>query len=209
MRWKIIQLKNVNWIGLVSGILLIAVIPLSLYNPWWQLRIGDFGYANFSLLNTNFNFLGITFLIPLLSAINVSCLLLLSISAALLIVSSVNQTKEYSKRLLFWSYKNPLVILITFIGGIVALSMLVSFIANQYAQIDLTLPIIGTSIIQIPSEMLGELSGVNIAITVSGAFQWTFYLAFASAVLCLVARIFYNSASFVVKPATNTTEPSI
>ena len=203
------QLKNINWMGLLSGIFLIAVIPLSLYNPWWQLRIGDFGYANFSLLNTNFNFLGITFLIPLLSAINISCLLLLSISAALMIISSIDPTKEYSKQLLFWSYKNPLIILITFIGGIVALSMLVSYFANQYAQIDLTLPIIGTSIIQVPSELLGELSGVNIAITVSGAFQWTFYLAFASAVLCIVARIFYGTASFVSKPATNTTEPSI
>jgi hypothetical protein len=62
--------RNVNWIGLVSGTMLIAVILLSLYNPWWQLRIGDFAYANFSPLSTNFSFLGITFLIPLLMALN-------------------------------------------------------------------------------------------------------------------------------------------
>jgi hypothetical protein len=202
------QLKNVNWVGLLSGVLLVAIIPLSLYTPWWQLRIGDFGYANFSLLNTNFNFLGITFLIPLLTAINISCLLLLSISAALMIAFSVNPTREYSKQLFFWSYKKPLVILIIFIGGIVALSQLVSLVANQYAQIDLTLPIIGTSVIQVPSELLGELSGVQIDITVSGAFQWTFYLAIATAVLCIITRIFYNKASFIAKPVTNKTEPS-
>ena len=202
------QLKNVNWIGLISGTLLIAVILLSLYNPWWQLRIGDFGYANFSLLNTNFSFLGVTFLIPLLTAINVSCLLLLSISAVLMIAYSVNPTKEYSKQLLFWSYKNPLAILITFIGGIVALSQLVPFIANQYAQIDFTLPIIGTSVIQVPSELLGELSGVQIGIAVSGAFQWTFFLAIVAAVLCIATRIFYDKTSFMAKPVANATGTS-
>ena len=199
------QLKNVNWIGLVSGILLIAVILLSLYNPWWQLRIGDFGYANFSLLNTDFSFLGITFFIPLLTAINVSCLLLLSISAALMIVYSVNQTKKYSKQLLCWSYKKPPAILITFIGLIVALSLLVSFIANQYAQVNFTIPIMGTSVIQVPSELLGELSGVQISIAVSGAFQWTFYLAITAAVLCIATRIFYDKASFMAKPVANVT----
>ena len=186
------QLKNINWIGLVNGILLIAVILLSLYNPWWQLRIGDFGYANFSPLNTAFSFLGITFLIPLLTAINISCLLLLSISAALMITYSVNPTKQYSKQLLCWSYKKPLAILITFIVAIVALSLLTSFIANKYAQIDFTLPIMGTSVIQVPSEMLCELSGFQISIAVSGAFQWTFFLAIAASILCIVARIFHD-----------------
>ena len=196
--------KNVNWIGLVSGILLIAVILLSLYNPWWQLRIGDFVYANFSPLSTNFSFLGITFLIPLLTALNVSCLLLLSISAVLMITYSVNPTKEYSKQLLCWSYKKPIAIMITFIVAIVALSQLVSFIANQYAHIDLTLPIIGTTVIQVPSELLGGLSGVQIGLTVSGAFQWTFYLAIAAAALCIVTRIRYDKSVLMAKPQTLT-----
>ena len=197
------QLKNVNWIGLASGILLIAVILLSIYNPWWQLRIGDFGYANFSLLNTNFSFLGITFLVPLLTAINISGLLLMSISAALMIAYSVNATKKYSKQLLCWSYKKPLAILITFIGVIVALSLLVPFIVNQYAQIDFTLPIMGTSVIQVPSELLGELSGVQISIAVSGAFQLTFYLAIAAAVFCIASRIFHDKAFFMANPVAS------
>jgi hypothetical protein len=196
--------KNVNWIGLVSGILLIAVILLSLYNPWWQLRIGDFVYANFSPLDTNFRFLGITFLIPLLTALNISCLLLLSISAALMITYSVNPTKEYSKQLLCWSYKKPLAILTTFIVSIVGLSQIVSFIANQYAHIDFKLPIIGTSVIQVPSELLGGLNGVQIGLTVSGAFQWTFYLAIAAAALCIVTRIRYDKSVLMAKPQTLT-----
>lgn len=202
------QVKNVNWIGLASGILLIAVILLSLYNPWWQLRIGDFVYANFSPLSTNFSFLGITFLLPLLTAINISCLLLLSISAALMIAYSVNPTKPYSKQLLCWSYKKPLTILITFIAAIVALSQLVSYLANQYAHIDLQLPIIGTSVIQVPSELLGELSGVQIGVAVSGGFQWTFYLAIAATGLCIATRILYSKASLVAKPVVNVTATS-
>ena len=201
---KTMQLKNVNWIGLTSGILLIVVIVLSVYNPWWQLRIGDYGYGNFSPLNSEFSFLGITFLIPLLSTFNISCLFLLSISAVLMITYSVNPTKEYSKQLLCWSYKKPLGIMITFIVGIVSISQLVSFYANQFAQIELTLPIIGTTVIQVPSELLGELSGIQIGLTVSGAFQWTFYLAIAAIALCIVTRIRYHKAVIMAKPQTLT-----
>ena len=186
------QQKNVNWIGLSSGILLIAVILLSLNYPWWQLRVGDFGYANISPLHTDFSLLGMTFLIPILKAVNISCLLLLSISAALMIVYSVSPTKTYSKQLLCWSYKKPVVLLITFISGIVALSLLTSFLAQQYAHIDFTLPIMGTTVIQVPSELLGGLQGVQIGLTVSGAFQWTFYLALAATLLCITARYFHS-----------------
>jgi hypothetical protein len=203
------QLKNIDWIGLTSGTLLVAVVLLSLFNPWWQLRIGDFMVANFSPLNTDFSFSGITFLVPLLTAINVSCLLLLSISAALMIAYSVNPTKKYSRQLLFWSYKNPLAIVITFMVVIVALSLLTSFIANQYAHINFTLPIMGTSVIQIPSELLGGLSGAQIGIAVSGAFQWTFYLAIAAAVLCTATRLRARLAPEIPETTISATSPSI
>jgi len=116
-----VQLKNLNWIGFASGILLMAVTILSFFNPWWQLRIGDFVSANFSPLGTNFNFLGITFVIPLLTAINISCSLLMSISAVLMIAYSVRPRDEYSKQLLWWSYKKPLTIMISFVVAIVDL----------------------------------------------------------------------------------------
>lgn len=200
--------KNVDWIGLTSGILLVVVVLLSFYNPWWQLKIGDFLVANFSPLNTYFSFLGITFLVPLLTAINISCLLLLSISAALMIVYSVNPTKKYSRQLLSWSYKSPLIMPITFVVVIVAFSMLSSFIANQYAHINFTLPIMGTSVIQVPSELLGGLSGVQIGVDVSGAFQWTFFLAIAAAVLCTATRVHARRTPKIVEttvPVNSTT----
>jgi hypothetical protein len=208
MKGNRMQLKNVDWIGLISGILLVAVILTSLYNPWWQLSIGDFGYVNSSPLNTHFSFLGTTFSIPLVTAINITCLLLLSISAALMIAYAVNPTKEYAKQLLCWSYKPPVVILITFIVGLVILSPLVSFLANQYAQIDFTLPIIGTSFLQVPAEMLGGLSGVQIDLAISGMFQWTYILAIVATVLCITTRILYGREFVMAKHEVKETATS-
>ncbi len=184
--------KNISWIGLASGALLVVVTVLSLFNPWWQLRIGDFVYANFSPMSTGFNFLGISFLVPLLTAINISSLLLMSISAGLMIVYSINPGKEYSKHLLCWSYKKPLITLIAFVAGIVALSLGVSYIAGQYAHLNFTLPIVGSTIIQVPSEMLGQLSGVQIGMTVSAGFHWTFYLAIVATAVCIVTRYYHG-----------------
>ena len=79
-----------------------------------------------------------------------------------------------------------------FIVGIGAFSLLAPFIAKKYVQIDFTLPIMGTSIVHIPSELLGGSSGIQVSIALSGAFQWTFYLAIATAVLGIVARIFHD-----------------
>ncbi|MHA2066806.1 MAG: hypothetical protein ACXABY_20745, partial [Candidatus Thorarchaeota archaeon] len=55
---------------------------------------------------------------------------------------------------------------------------------------------------QVPSELLGELRGIQIGLTVSGAFQWTFYLAIAATALCLVTRIRYDKAVIMAKPQT-------
>ena len=184
--------KKVNWVGLASSTLLVAVIVLSLFNPWWQLKIGDFVYANFSPLNNGFNFLGITFLVPLLTAVNISSLLLLSISTVLMIIYSANPTKVYSKQLLCWSYKQPLFTMMAFVAAIVALTLGVSYLAAQYVHIDFSLPIMGSTIIQLPSEMLGQVNGVEIGMTVTTGFHWTFYLAIAATTLCVVTRYYHG-----------------
>ena len=196
--------KNVSWIGLISGVLLVAVIALSLFNPWWQIRIGDFVYANLSPMSAGFNFLGMSFLVPMLTAINISSLLLLSISAVLMIVYSINPGKEYSKQLLCWSYKKPLFTLIAFLAGIAALSLGASYVAGQYANLDFTLPIMGSTIVQVPSEMLGQLSGVQIGMTISTGFQWTFYLAIAATALCIVTRYYHGKPLMSTAQLANT-----
>ena len=35
------QFKQVNWFALVGGILVLVVLSVSIYFPWWQLIIGD------------------------------------------------------------------------------------------------------------------------------------------------------------------------
>jgi len=46
---------------------------------------------------------------------------------------------------------------------------------------------------------LFDSKGVQIGIAVSGAFQWTFYLAIAAAILCIATRIFYGKGSLMAK----------
>ena len=199
------QFKKVNWIGLASGILLIAVTCLSIFYPWWQLKISDFVYANISPFNTNFSILGTIFLIPLLFAINISSLLILTISSILMIIYSINPTKSYSKQLLCWSYKKPLYIVISFIVVLVVITLLVQYIASQYANVSINIPLMGTSVIQIPSEILGG-SGVEIGIAVSGSFQLPFWLAIVATALCIAARLYHGRVAKAPKtePATAT-----
>lgn len=73
---KLSKLKNVNWFGLAGGILLTAVIYFSFSNPWWLFQVGDFVSANVTPFNTNFSLLGMSFMIPLLTAVNISSLLM-------------------------------------------------------------------------------------------------------------------------------------
>ncbi len=108
---------------------------------------------------------------------------------------AVNPTKSYSTQLLYWSYQKPLAILIMFIFGIVSLSLFTPFIAKQYGQIDVTVPIMGTSVIQVPSELLGDFQGAQISIMVSGAFQWSFYLAISAAALCQATKVLHDRSS--------------
>lgn len=194
------QQKTVHPIGLISGLFLIIAILLSFHTPWWQLRVGDLGSVDFSLLTTNMILFGQTFTIPLLMAINISGFLLLSISAIVMMLYSVNPTKDYAKSLLSWSYKQPIIILIGFVGGIVALTQILPILVEPFIPTDMALPIIGTSIIQVPSEILGGGSGVQIGIALTAGFQWTFYLTLAAMVMCIATRILYSRAGFMVQP---------
>jgi hypothetical protein len=65
------QLNKINWFGITGGILTLLVIAVSLYNPWWQLTIGDnLMRVNASPMNTNFGLMCTQFTIPLIYALN-------------------------------------------------------------------------------------------------------------------------------------------
>ena len=63
------QLKKINWFGLVGGILILVVLAVSIYYPWWILTIGDnLVKVNASPVNTNFGLSNIKFTVPIIWA---------------------------------------------------------------------------------------------------------------------------------------------
>jgi len=66
--------NRINWFGIAAGVLTLLVIVVSLYNPWWQLTIGeDLMKVNASPMNTNFGLLGKIFEVSVYAAL--SCVL--------------------------------------------------------------------------------------------------------------------------------------
>jgi hypothetical protein len=172
------------------------LIAVSVFVPWWQLRVGDsIVAANVSPIYTNVDLAGNNFTVPLVFAINLSCILLSLAGGVVMLIYSVKPTKSYSRRLLGFSYRTPLLFLVVFLVGLVALSVLIQ------ALYSFSVPIVGSSEVSLPS---GE--GVSVSALLSASFLWPFYLAVASAVLCVGARLYHKrllppSDSAVAAPA--------
>ncbi len=197
-----LTMSKINWFALVSGALMLAVVGLSIFTPWWQLQIGS-GSTGFAVINanpfyTNFGVLGLNFVIPILFAINIMTMALFVVSGIILVVYSVMPTKSYSKQLLCYGYKRPIYTLIGFIVTLVVIVYLIPFIINMIANgaVTLSVPLfalLGTSIIQLPTGMLNSGSNsLQIGVTVVAAFQYTFYLGVVATALAIVARIYHR-----------------
>jgi hypothetical protein len=182
--------NEMNWFGVAGAISIFLLIAVSVFVPWWRITVGsvnaplaDFGS---SPMNMNVNFLGQAFTFPLVIAINLSVVLSLVAGAITILIYSINPTKPYAKRLLSFSYKKPLYAVIIFVIGLIAVVLLTKFAAG------LDVPIIGAVNAQtngaVFQSLLGGLSIKNVLLT--AGFQWPFYLAIASAVLCVAARLY-------------------
>jgi hypothetical protein len=187
---------KINWVGLAGGVTTIALIIISLFSPWWQITVGeDLVKANVSPLNTNFNFLGNTFTIPLIWALNLSSLLSLVASGIAMLVYSIIPTKPYSKHLLGFAYKKPLFILLLFVIVLFALTQIIQ------AMFSLSVPLIGSTTATLPESMT---YGATIAVLISAEFQWPFWLAAVAAGLCIAARLYHKRVTTVQVSATTT-----
>ncbi|MEM1539141.1 MAG: hypothetical protein QXK33_01845 [Candidatus Bathyarchaeia archaeon] len=176
-------MRAVNWFGIVGGVAAIVLIVVSFHTPWWQLVIGeDFIKVNVSPFNFNFNFLGVAFAIPLILALNLSSLLMLLIGGMSLIVYSLNPSKGYSKKLLCFAYKKPIYSVVFFLVGIIAVSLILNFMFS------INLPIHGTAMARLSTPSQG--AAINVPVTTS--LQWPFWFAVATAVLCVVARLYHK-----------------
>jgi hypothetical protein len=207
--------RIINWFGLVSGILMLALVWLSILTPWWQLQIGSkLATINANPFCTNFGVLGLNFVIPILFAINIGIMVLFSISGVLLIVYSVKPTKSYGKELLCYGYKRPIYTVVGFIVTLIVIAYVIPAIVNVIGQGHVNIstplfPLIGTSTIQLPTGMLSNSGSgsIQIGVTVTTAFQYTFYLAIVATALAIVARINHRKiAGSTVLPALQPSE---
>ena len=192
--------RHINWFGLAAGITTLVVLVVSLFVPWWQLTIGDkLLQVNASPMNTNFGLLNLKFTVPLLWAWNLVSVFIFVAAGVVMLVYSIFPTRSYSKELLGFSYKKPLYILISFfIGLIVVIS-----IASIFGFI---VPAVGTSNIALPSQFMP--TGLNVSAYVSSGFQLPFYLAIASAALCIVARLYHGRIVKTVEQASVLANPT-
>jgi hypothetical protein len=175
---------KINWIGLAGGITTVALIIVSLFNPWWQITAGeDLVKANVSPLNTNFNFLGTTFTVPLIWALTLASLLTLVASGIAMLVYSITPTKAYSKHLLGFAYKKPLFALLLFVIVLYAITVIIQ------TMFGLNVPLMGSATATLPQTMT---YGATIKVLISTGFQWPFWLAAIAAGLCIAARLYHK-----------------
>jgi hypothetical protein len=186
---------KINWFGLAGSITVITLITISMFVPWWQLTIGDdLVTTNASPLNTNFNFLGDSLTIPLIIALNIASIILLSASGIVMLIYSLKPEKSYSKRLLGFAYKKPLYSVLLFVIAL----FLVTILAKSLFSLDV--PLSGSSTSTLPTDMT---QGVTTSVQMNAGFRWPFLLATIAAGLCIAARIYHKK----INP-TNTTEPT-
>jgi hypothetical protein len=199
------EIKKINWFGLVGGILLIVVLAVSIFYPWWRLIVGEsLMEVNVSPMNTNFGLLGTSFTIPVIWALNITSVLTFLTSGIVMLIYAVMPMRSYSKDLLGFAYRKPMYAVIFAVIGL----LIITFMAQSIFSVNI--PLAGTSTIALPSSLMG--SNANVSVLISTAFQWPFWLAITAATLCLAARIYHiklapKQASAVTAVAQATPDP--
>ena len=188
--------RKINWFGLAAGIITLIVLVISFYVPWWQLTIGEnLIKVNASPVNTNFALFGTQFTVPLIWALNLISILTFTASGIVMLIYSLNPTKSYSKHLLGFSYKKPLYVLIIFVAGLAAITIIAGFLG-------MSIPLMGSTTLSLPTQFIS--SGLSISALVSGSFQLPFYLAIVAAALCIAARLYHKNLAKIPKTETET-----
>jgi len=209
---------RLNWFALAAGILMLVVVVLSIFTPWWKLQIGTgngLAAVNANPFYTNFSVLRLNLVIPILFAINIATTALFTASGVIFIIYSFKPTKSYSKHLLSYGWKRPLYTIIGFIVVMMVILYVAPDVINSMAHTSAVpvplVPLIGSSVIQLPSGMFGNSNSIQIGITVITTFEYTFYLGVAAAALGIVARIYHRRmvSNAVVSPPAVVATPTL
>jgi hypothetical protein len=191
-------MREINALALTTGITTLVLIVVSYFVPWWQLTVGNPALAtvNFSPLNMNFTIFDNIMTIPLIYALNISCLLTLLAGGLILIIYSIFPTKPYAGKLLGYGYKQPILALILFVIEVVGLTLSV----KAFTGFDF--PLIGTGTVGLPAGLAP--AGISISVNTSAELLWPFYFAIAVTVLCIATRLFHRK---IVKTSSTKLPP--
>ncbi|HSV49451.1 MAG TPA: hypothetical protein VLH35_03965 [Candidatus Acidoferrales bacterium] len=187
--------RQINYIGLVAGILTLVLIAISAFIPWWQFTVGDPAIAQMGLSPVTYNMaiFGQILTMPLVYALTLGSMLTLIAGGVIMLIYSVFPTKKYSKQLLGFGYKKPLYAIILF-----SIALLGVYFSAKYLG-GMDVPISGTGTMGLP-EAIGDV-GVGVSIKVTSSLNWPFYLAIVVAALCIAARVYHRKIKMPV-PAT-------
>ena len=176
--------RIINWVALAAGITSLLMVVVSVFLPWWQLTIGqDLIKVNASPIYTNFGVFGDQFTVPIIWVINIIIILEFLACGAVMLIYSLVPTKPYAKRLLGFSYKNPLSIVIGFAVILIAIIL----VAGHFG---LSIPLMGSTTVTLPGSWT---SGATDSALVSANFLLPFYLAIVAAALCIAARLYHKN----------------
>ena len=185
------NIKQYNWFALAGGILLLMLLPISLYVSWWKLTVGEnLVTVNASPVNTNFNLMGTQFNPALIWAANLTSSLIFLACGIIMLIYAFIPAKPYAKDLLSFAYRKPLYIVIIYI-----VALIVTMFVTQSA-LGIGVPLAGTSTIVLPQNLT---MGAQISVMVSSAFQWPFWLAIVATGLFITARIYHIKLSSSLK----------
>ena len=185
------EFREVNWPGLACSFGAAALVLLSvLYGAaWWRVLIGDgVGQAEISPLDFRMSLVGVSVEVPIIRFLNVGSRLILVACAVVMFVYSVMARRSFSGYLLGFAYKKPLLLL-----GFFAVTLVVSTLYVE-AFFGVYVPLMGTV------NVLVSEGGTTAKVPVSTSFTWVFWLAVATAVLAMVAKI-YDLKVRVRKPS--------
>jgi uncharacterized integral membrane protein len=183
--------KQINWFALIGGILILVLLPISIYFSWWQLAIGkNLLTINVSPVNTNITLFGTQFSAPLIWAMNLTGSLTFLASGIIMLIYALIPAKPYSIDLLSFAYRKPLYIVILYLAGLLVMTFAAQAFLGQ------GIPIAGSANLTLPSSMT---MGANISILVASAFQWPFYLAIIAAGLSITARVYHTKLTKTLK----------
>jgi hypothetical protein len=191
-----LSLNKINIIALIAGISTLLLIAISVFVPWWQFIIGKPTVAqiSFSPVNFNFTLLGTSMATPLIWATNLACFLTLASGGIIMLIYSLKPNKSYSKKLLGFGYKQPVVAVILFVIELIALTIVASSVAG------FNVPLQGAGVLQIPQSMT-QGSGVNVSVNVIAALEWPFYFAIIVAGLCITTRLYQPKKLTTMEPS--------